>query len=79
MGMMRLVWILCITFGLTSGKYQAKRRKCSWKCFFVSGIEPNFEDLDLVVDQAVDEKVDIDQADPHSNNIHVAHNNPKNR
>ena len=47
--------------------------------FFVSGIEPNFEDLDLVVDQAVDEKVDIDQADPHSNNIHVAHNNPKNR
>ena len=42
-------------------------------------MEPNFEDLDLVVDQAVDEKVDIDQADPHSNNIHVAHNNPKNR
>merc|ERR1712111_307331 len=60
MRMMRLVWMLCITFGLTSG------------------IEPNFEDLDLVVDQAVDEKVDIDQADPHSNNIHVAHNNPKN-
>merc|ERR1712227_750323 len=60
MGTMRLVWMLWITFGLTSG------------------IEPNFEDLDLVVDQAVDEKVDIDQADPHSNNIHVAHNNPKN-
>ena len=32
-----------------------------------------------LVDQAVDEKVDINQADPHSNTIHVAHNNPKNR
>ena len=46
---------------------------------FVSGVEPNFEDLDLVVDQADGETVDVDQADPHSNNIHVAHNNPKNR
>ena len=46
---------------------------------FVSGVEPNFEDLDLVVDQAVGEVVDVDQADPHSNNIHVAHNNPKDR
>ena len=77
MGTMRLVWMLCITFGLTSG---SKKKKMFIKIlFFVSGIEPNFEDLDLVVDQAVDEKVDIDQADPHSNNIHVAHNNPKNR
>ena len=45
----------------------------------VAGVEPNYEDLDLVVDQARDEKVDINQEDPHSNNIHVAHNNPKNR
>ena len=45
----------------------------------VSGVEPNFEDLDLVVDQARDEKVDVTQENPHSNNIHVAHNNPKNR
>ena len=45
----------------------------------VTGVEPNYEDLDLVVDQARDEKVDINQEDPHSNNIHVAHNNPKNR
>jgi len=44
----------------------------------VSGVEPNFEDLDLVVDQARDEKVDVTQENPHSNNIHVAHNNPKN-
>jgi len=43
----------------------------------VLGVEPNFEDLDLVVDQADGETVDVDQADPHSNNIHVAHNNPK--
>ena len=61
-------------------KISSKKKKMFIKIlFFVSGIEPNFEDLDLVVDQAVDEKVDIDQADPHSNNIHVAHNNPKNR
>ena len=45
----------------------------------ISGVTPNFEDQDLVVDQARDEKVDISQSDPHSNNIHVAHNNPKNR
>ena len=45
----------------------------------VEGVEPNYEDLDLVVDQARDEKVDVTQEDPHSNNIHVAHNNPKNR
>merc|ERR1719499_370995 len=43
----------------------------------VLGVEPNFEDLDLVVDQADGETVNVDQADPHSNNIHVAHNNPK--
>ena len=47
--------------------------------FTVSGVEPNFEDLDLVVDQARDEKVDVTQENPHSNNIHVAHNNPMNR
>ena len=45
----------------------------------VAGVEPNYEDLDLVVDQARDEKVDVTQENPHSNNIHVAHNNPKNR
>ena len=45
----------------------------------VAGVEPNYEDLDLVVDQARDEKVDVSQDDPHSNNIHVAHNNPQNR
>merc|ERR1711981_874515 len=44
----------------------------------VTGVEPNYEDLDLVVDQARDEKVDVTQDDPHSNNIHVAHNNPQN-
>jgi len=31
-----------------------------------------------VVDQARGEKVDVSQEDPHSNNIHVAHNNPQN-
>ena len=45
--------------------------------YLVSGIEPNFEDLDLVVDQAQGEVVAVQQADPHSNNIHVAHNNPR--
>ena len=45
----------------------------------VAGVEPNYEDLDLVVDQARGEKVDVSQEDPHSNNIHVAHNNPQNR
>ena len=45
----------------------------------VAGVEPNYEDLDLVVDQAREEKVDVSQEDPHSNNIHVAHNNPQNR
>ena len=45
----------------------------------VAGVEPNYEDLDLVVDQAREEKVDVSQDDPHSNNIHVAHNNPQNR
>ena len=45
----------------------------------VTGVEPNYEDLDLVVDQARGEKVDVSQEDPHSNNIHVAHNNPQNR
>ena len=45
----------------------------------VTGVQPNYEDLDLVVDQAREEKVDVSQDDPHSNNIHVAHNNPQNR
>ena len=45
----------------------------------VQGVEPNYEDLDLVVDQAREEKVEVSQEDPHSNNIHVAHNNPQNR
>ena len=45
----------------------------------VAGVEPNYKDLDLVVDQARGEKVDVSQEDPHSNNIHVAHNNPQNR
>merc|ERR550525_1765406 len=44
----------------------------------VEAVEPNYEDLDLVVDQARGEKVDVSQEDPHSNNIHVAHNNPQN-
>ena len=52
---------------------------CIFQYNVVSGVEPNFEDLDLVVDQADGETVDVDQADPHSNNIHVAHNNPKDR
>ena len=43
----------------------------------VAGVEPNYEDLDLVVDQAQGEVVAVEQADPHSNNIHVAHNNPR--
>jgi len=43
----------------------------------VLSLPPNFEDMDLVVDQAVGEKVDINQADPQSNTIHIAHNNPK--
>ena len=45
----------------------------------VAGVEPNYEVLDLVVDQARGEKVDVSQEDPHSNNIHVAHNNPQDR
>jgi len=40
-------------------------------------LPPNFEDMELSVDQAVGEKVDINQADPQSNAIHIAHNNPK--
>ena len=30
-----------------------------------------------MVDQAQGEVVAVEQADPHSNNIHVAHNNPR--
>ena len=44
-----------------------------------NGLPPNYEDQDLSKDQPVGEKVDITQEDPHSNNIHVAHNNPKDR
>jgi len=43
----------------------------------VMSLPPNFEDMELSVDQAVGEKVDINQADPQSNTIHIAHNNPK--
>merc|ERR1712242_385980 len=37
----------------------------------------NFEDIDLASDQPDGEVVDINQADPQSNAIHVAHNIPK--
>jgi len=43
----------------------------------VSALPPNYDDIDLAVDQAVGEKVDIDQAEPNSNTIHISHNNPK--
>ena len=42
-------------------------------------LPPNYDDIESGVDQAVDEKVDITQADPQSNTIHIAHNNPKDR
>ena len=45
----------------------------------VTSLPPNYDDIESAVDQAVDEKVDITQADPQSNNIHIAHNNPKDR
>ena len=45
----------------------------------VAGLPPNYDDLDYTADQPVGEKVDIEQADPQSNAIHVAHNNPKDR
>ena len=45
----------------------------------VMSLPPNYEDMELAVDQAVGEKVDINQADPQSNAIHIAHNNPKDR
>eukprot|EP00090_Calanus_glacialis_P029195 TRINITY_DN4684_c0_g1_i5.p1 TRINITY_DN4684_c0_g1~~TRINITY_DN4684_c0_g1_i5.p1 ORF type:complete len:333 (-),score=124.62 TRINITY_DN4684_c0_g1_i5:40-1038(-) len=43
----------------------------------VSTLPPNYEDVESAVDQAVGEMVDINQADPQSNTIHIAHNNPK--
>eukprot|EP00092_Neocalanus_flemingeri_P013977 GFUD01015076.1.p1 GENE.GFUD01015076.1~~GFUD01015076.1.p1 ORF type:complete len:341 (-),score=112.84 GFUD01015076.1:126-1148(-) len=43
----------------------------------VISLPPNYEDIESAVDQAVGEKVDINQADPQSNTIHIAHNNPK--
>jgi len=43
----------------------------------VTSLPPNYEDVESAVDQAVGEKVDINQADPQSNTIHIAHNNPK--
>ena len=45
----------------------------------VSSLPPNYEDIESGVDQAVAEKVDITQADPQSNTIHIAHNNPEDR
>ena len=45
----------------------------------VISLPPNYEDMELSVDQAVGEMVDINQADPQSNTIHIAHNNPKDR
>ena len=45
----------------------------------MSSLPPNYEDIESGVDQAVGEKVDITQADPQSNTIHIAHNNPKDR
>ena len=45
----------------------------------VISLPPNYADIELSVDQAVGEKVYINQTDPQSNAIHVAHNNPKNR
>ena len=45
----------------------------------VSSLPPTYDDIESAVDQAVDEKVDITQADPQSNTIHIAHNNPEDR
>ena len=44
-----------------------------------TSLPPNYDDIESGVDQAVDEKVDITQADPQSNTIHIAHNNPRHR
>jgi hypothetical protein len=38
---------------------------------------PNFDDVDAASDQPVGEVVNINQADPQSNAIHIAHNVPK--
>merc|ERR1712037_638093 len=43
----------------------------------IFALPPNFEDIDLASDQPDGEVVDINQADPQSNAIHVAHNIPK--
>ena len=45
----------------------------------VVSLPPNYEDIESAVDQAMGEKVDIQQEDPNSNTIHIAHNNPKDR
>ena len=45
----------------------------------VVSLPPNYEDIESAVDQALGEKVDIQQEDPNSNTIHIAHNNPKDR
>jgi len=39
-------------------------------------IDGFFEDIDESLDQPVDQKVEVVQDSPHSNSVHVAHNNP---
>ncbi len=46
--------------------------------FVVKCAEPNYPEIDDSQTESVDAKVNIDQASPNSNTIHVAHNIPKN-
>ena len=39
-------------------------------------VEPNYEDIDNALSEPQNEVVDIQQENPHSNQIHIAHNIP---
>ena len=39
-------------------------------------IEPNYEDFESALEQPQGESVEVDQTDPHSNSVHIAHNIP---
>ena len=41
-----------------------------------SGLPPNYDDIEESADSPMGETVEIDQSDPQSNAIHIAHNIP---
>ena len=43
---------------------------------FVGGVGPNFDDIDLSLEQPSGEVITIEQSSPQSNSIHIAHNVP---